>query len=101
MQLLNVRSGRLTRCFSRRLETTRHFAVRFWAFSRRALYGTRRVAISTLVVLGMATVSPFIVFGGVLLVMAALGISAGVLALVEMWLPNNALERTGEQGGSC
>jgi hypothetical protein len=64
----------------------------FWAFSSRALYGTRRVAISTLIVLGIGMVSPFIFFGGVLLALAGLGISAGVLALAEIWLPNNALE---------
>lgn len=72
----------------------------FWAFSSRALNGTRRVAISTLIVLGIVMVSPFIFFGGVLLALAGLGIGAGVLALAEMWLPNNALERTGEQSGS-
>lgn len=68
----------------------------FWAFSRRALYGTRRIAISTLIVLGMAMVSPFLFLGGAMLVLAGLGISAGALALAEMWLPGNALERTGE-----
>lgn len=72
----------------------------FWAFSRRALYGTKRVAISILIVLGIAMVFPFIFLGGVLRALAGLGVSAGVLALAEMWLPNHVLERTGEQSGS-
>ena len=71
-----------------------------WAFSRRALYGTRRLVISILIVLGIGAISPFIFLGGVLLALAGLGIGAGALALAEMWLPNNAFERTGEQSGS-
>jgi hypothetical protein len=69
----------------------------FWAFSRRTLYGIKRAAISILIVLGMVTVSPFVFLGGVLLVSAGLGISAGAFALVEMWLPAEALERSGGQ----
>lgn len=73
----------------------------FWALSRRTVHGTRRIAISTLIVLGMVMVSPFLFLGGASLVLAGLGMSAGALALAEMWLLGEALERTGEQSGSC
>jgi hypothetical protein len=58
-----------------------------WAFSRRALYGRKRVAISTLIVIGMVMIAPFMFLGGVLLAVAGLGVAAGVIALAEMWLP--------------
>jgi hypothetical protein len=58
-----------------------------WAFSRRALSGSKRVAISMLIVIGMVMIAPFMFLGGVLLALSGLGTAAGVLALAEMWLP--------------
>lgn len=64
-----------------------------WAFSRRALYGRKRVAFSTLIVIGMVTIAPFIFLGGVLLAVAGLGVAASVLALAEMWLPGKGFKQ--------
>ena len=69
-----------------------------WAFSRRALHGARRVAISTLIVLGIVMISPFIFLGGILLALSALGIASGAFALAEMWLPDSVIGRTGARG---
>jgi hypothetical protein len=69
-----------------------------WAFSRRALYGRKRVAISALIVIGMVMIAPFMFLGGVLLAMAGIGAAAGVLALVEMWRPGRWVQQRSQSG---
>src|SRR5512146_2035055 len=63
-----------------------------WAFSKR-LRGSRRAAISTLIVVGIVMVAPFLFLGGVLRVVAVMGMGAGVLALVDMWRPDQPVGR--------
>ncbi|HZQ72685.1 MAG TPA: hypothetical protein VFB08_07190 [Burkholderiales bacterium] len=65
-----------------------------WAFSAKASGGARRKTLSLLILLGMLVVCPLLFTGGMLLALAALGITAGVLALAEMWLPEKAPEGT-------
>ena len=72
----------------------------FWAFARRASYGTGRVIVSILLALGILAISPLLFLGGVLTAVAGLAVGAGVLALVDMWLPRNALEPIAEHSSS-
>ncbi len=63
-----------------------------WAFSNRLASRYARGAFSIAIGLGVLAIVPLSLFGGLAAVGVAAGMLAGVCAIVEMWLPNKALE---------
>jgi len=61
-----------------------------WAFAKRPASSTKRIVLSLLIGIGVAVVAPFVFLGGVLTVVAAMGMLAGIAAITELWLPERA-----------
>ena len=63
-----------------------------WALWRRPIAQSQRVLFSAFICAGLVAVAPFAAMDRTALIVGGLGGLGGVIAILDMWLPNNSLE---------